>query len=66
MNDVTGVDYVTPWQVGDTIEGFGGIGYVVQSSNSDFNEGNLVCSHFGWPWMEYFVKKPDETWNKVF
>lgn len=65
MNESTGVEYMGPWQIGETIEGFGGIGCVVKSLHPDYNEGNLVCSQFGWPWMEYFVKKPDKSMQKV-
>ncbi|XP_076099939.1 prostaglandin reductase 2-like isoform X1 [Mytilus galloprovincialis] len=65
MNESTGVDYVGPWQIGETIEGFGGVGSVMKSLNPEFVEGDLVCSQYGWPWKEYFVKKPDKSFQKV-
>jgi NADPH-dependent curcumin reductase CurA len=65
MNESTGVDYVGPWLIGETIEGFGGVGAVAKSSNPEYSEGDLVCCQFGWPWSLYFVKKPDTSMQKV-
>ena len=30
MNESTGVDYLSPWQLNETIEGLGGIGVIEQ------------------------------------
>lgn len=65
MNESTGVDYVGPWVIGETIEGFGGVGAVAKSSNPEYSEGDLVCCQFGWPWSLYFVKKPDTSMQKI-
>ena len=30
MNEDTGVHYLTPWQINETIEGLGGIGEIIE------------------------------------
>lgn len=54
LNSETGVDYVGPWQIGETADGFGGIGEVVTSNDPEFKPGDLVLSTFLWPWKLYF------------
>jgi len=45
MNDVK--SYVPPFQVGEVLQG-GGVGQVVASDNSKFNEGDYVTGMLGW------------------
>ncbi|XP_013381512.1 prostaglandin reductase 2-like [Lingula anatina] len=55
MNEDTGADYLTPWQIGKTIEGLLGMGVVVWSADDSFTEGDLVEGDLGWPWKQYFI-----------
>lgn len=55
MNETTGVDYMGPWPVGETISGLGGVGEVYQSNHEGYAPGDLVQGAFSWPWMSYFV-----------
>lgn len=55
MNEDTSVDYVTPWQLSECVDG-GGVGVVESSRCSTYNEGDVVIS-FSWPWQTYAVMK---------
>ena len=65
MNDDTGVDYCKPWVIGETIEGFVGVGKVIQSSHPDFSKGDLVIGGKRWPWKSYFKEKMNEKENGI-
>ena len=60
MNDDTGVFYLKPWKVDDTVTGLGGIGKVIQSNNARLNEGDYIQGILYWPWMKDFVVNCDE------
>lgn len=49
MNEDTGSDYITPWQLSQVTEG-GGIGIIEESKHGHFNKGDFVTS-FMWPWQ---------------
>ncbi|XP_060031507.1 prostaglandin reductase 2 isoform X2 [Erinaceus europaeus] len=49
MNEDTGSDYLTPWQLSQVTDG-GGIGLVEESKHANFTKGNFVTS-FYWPWQ---------------
>ncbi|XP_034713686.1 prostaglandin reductase 2 [Etheostoma cragini] len=55
MNEDTGVDYVAPWQLFESVDG-GGVGVVESSRCSTCSEGGVVTS-FNWPWQTYAVMK---------
>ncbi|GFR80067.1 prostaglandin reductase 2-like [Elysia marginata] len=55
LNEETGVDYVRPWQIGKTADGFGGIGEVVTSNDPEIKVGDLIVGTFLWPWKLYFT-----------
>uniref|UniRef100_A0A8C2XMR8 Prostaglandin reductase 2 n=1 Tax=Cyclopterus lumpus TaxID=8103 RepID=A0A8C2XMR8_CYCLU len=55
MNEDTGVDYVTPWQLSECVDG-GGVGVVESSLCSTCSEGDVVTS-FNWPWQTNAVVK---------
>jgi len=55
MNEDTGVDYVTPWQLSECVDG-GGVGVVESSLCSACSEGDVVTS-FNWPWQTKAVMK---------
>lgn len=55
MNDDTGADYLTPWQLSECVDG-GGVGVVESSRCSTCTEGDAVTS-FNWPWQTYAVMK---------
>ncbi|KAK2826526.1 hypothetical protein Q5P01_020740 [Channa striata] len=55
MNEDTGADYMTPWQVSECLDG-GGVGLVESSRCSTCNEGDVVTS-FSWPWQTHAVMK---------
>ncbi|XP_067336129.1 prostaglandin reductase 2 isoform X2 [Channa argus] len=55
MNEDTGADYMTPWQVSECVDG-GGVGVVESSRCSTFIEGDVVTS-FNWPWQTQAVMK---------
>ncbi|XP_029316158.1 prostaglandin reductase 2 [Cottoperca gobio] len=55
MNEDTGVDYVTPWQLSECVDG-GGVGVVESSRCSTCSEGDMVTS-FNWPWQTNAVMK---------
>ncbi|KAM8916191.1 prostaglandin reductase 2 isoform 2-T2 [Spinachia spinachia] len=55
MNDDTGVDYVTPWQLCERVDG-GGVGVVESSRCSPCSVGDVVTS-FNWPWQTHAVMK---------
>lgn len=49
MNEETGSDYLTPWQLSQVVEG-GGVGIIEGSKNTNFTRGDFVTS-FYWPWQ---------------
>uniref|UniRef100_A0A8C0S488 15-oxoprostaglandin 13-reductase n=1 Tax=Canis lupus familiaris TaxID=9615 RepID=A0A8C0S488_CANLF len=49
MNEDTGTDYITPWQLSQVVDG-GGIGIVEESKHLNFTKGDFVIS-FYWPWQ---------------
>nr|XP_058149071.1 prostaglandin reductase 2 [Dasypus novemcinctus] len=49
MNEDTGSDYLTPWQLSKVVDG-GGIGIIEESKHTNLMEGDLVTSFF-WPWQ---------------
>ncbi|XP_008582280.1 PREDICTED: prostaglandin reductase 2 isoform X2 [Galeopterus variegatus] len=49
MNEDTGADYITPWQLSQVVDG-GGIGVIEESKHTNFTEGDFVTS-FYWPWQ---------------
>lgn len=49
MNEDTGVDYLKPWQISQTIAGIG-VGAVVDSRHPSFTSGDIVTL-FDWPWQ---------------
>lgn len=49
MNEDTGADYLTPWQLSECVDG-GGVGVVESSRCSACTEGDVVTS-FNWPWQ---------------
>ncbi|KAM6912446.1 prostaglandin reductase 2 isoform 1-T1 [Xenentodon cancila] len=57
MNEDTGADYLTPWQLSECLDG-GGVGVVETSRCSACTEGDVVTS-FNWPWQTHAVMKGD-------
>ena len=55
MNEDSGVHYMSAWQLGEPVDGLGGVGEVVSSRDPGFDQGNLVCSTFLWPWAAVFA-----------
>ncbi len=55
MNEDTGADYLTPWQLSECGDG-GGVGVVESSCCSTCTKGDVVTS-FNWPWQTYAVMK---------
>ncbi|XP_070776353.1 prostaglandin reductase 2 isoform X2 [Enoplosus armatus] len=55
MNEDTGADYLTPWQLSECVDG-GGVGVVESSRCSTCTEGDVVTS-FNWTWQTYAVMK---------
>ncbi|XP_041122695.1 prostaglandin reductase 2-like [Polyodon spathula] len=53
MNEDTGTDYLSPWQLSEVVEG-GGVGIVEDSRHDSFTEGDTVVS-FSWPWQTQAV-----------
>ncbi|XP_055989594.1 prostaglandin reductase 2 isoform X2 [Sorex fumeus] len=49
MNEDTGADYLTPWQLSQVTDG-GGIGIVEESKHTQFTKGDFVTC-FMWPWQ---------------
>ncbi|XP_068195144.1 prostaglandin reductase 2 [Antennarius striatus] len=55
MNEDTGADYLTPWLLGECVDG-GGVGAVESSRFNGFNPGDVVTG-FTWPWQTRAVLK---------
>ncbi|XP_055361481.1 prostaglandin reductase 2 isoform X2 [Betta splendens] len=55
MNEDTGADYLTPWQLAECVDG-GGVGVVESSRCSTLTQGDVVTS-FNWPWQTCAVMK---------
>ncbi|KAM4542628.1 prostaglandin reductase 2 isoform 1-T2 [Odontesthes bonariensis] len=55
MNEDTGAEYLTPWQLSECVDG-GGVGVVETSRCSSCSEGDVVTS-FNWPWQTHAVMK---------
>lgn len=49
MNEDTGSDYITPWQLSQVVDG-GGVGIIEESKHTNFMKGDFVTS-FYWPWQ---------------
>ena len=49
MNEDTGSDYITPWQLSQVVDG-GGVGIIEESKHRNFTKGDFVTS-FYWPWQ---------------
>ena len=47
MNEDTGVHYIKPWQVDQTIPGFEGVAVVVRSKSEKFQKG-ILCLVLFW------------------
>lgn len=55
MNEDSGADYLSPWQLSECLDG-GGVGVVESSCCSHLAEGDVVTS-FTWPWQSRAVLK---------
>ncbi|CAG0881455.1 unnamed protein product [Darwinula stevensoni] len=56
MNEDTGVDYISPWKIGEAIQGLGGLGVVCESQSNHFKKGNIVTNiGLKWPWELFFL-----------
>ncbi|XP_036981143.1 prostaglandin reductase 2 [Acanthopagrus latus] len=55
MNEDTGAEYLTPWQLSECMDG-GGVGVVESSRSSVCAEGDVVTC-FNWPWQTHAVMK---------
>lgn len=55
MNEDTGAEYLTAWQLSKCIDG-GGVGVVEASRCSGCSVGDVVTS-FNWPWQTHSVMK---------
>lgn len=55
MNEDSGVHYMSAWQLGQGIDGLGGVGKVMSSNDPAFQEGDLVTGTFLWPWTAEFT-----------
>lgn len=55
MNEDTGAEYLTPWQLCECVDG-GGVGVVESSRSSVCAEGDVVTC-FNWPWQTHAVMK---------
>uniref|UniRef100_A0AAX7V5G5 15-oxoprostaglandin 13-reductase n=1 Tax=Astatotilapia calliptera TaxID=8154 RepID=A0AAX7V5G5_ASTCA len=53
MNEDTGADYLTPWQISKCVDG-GGVGLIDSSRCNNFAAGDVVIS-FNWPWQTHAV-----------
>lgn len=53
MNEDTGADYLTPWQISKFVDG-GGVGLIDSSRCNNFAAGDVVIS-FNWPWQTHAV-----------
>ncbi|KAI0227789.1 Prostaglandin reductase 2 [Lamellibrachia satsuma] len=57
MNGDTGVDYLQPWTIGETIVGLSGVGMIVKSAHPSYSAGDIIYSFLRWPWTLYFARK---------
>ncbi|XP_071771766.2 prostaglandin reductase 2 [Centroberyx gerrardi] len=55
MNEDTGAEYLTPWQLSECVDG-GGVGVVESSRCGALTEGDVVTS-FNWPWQTHNIVK---------
>jgi len=55
MNEVTGVEYLQPWQLGEVINGLIGLGVVIASTDDNFQLGDIVGRPLKWIWQLFFV-----------
>ncbi|XP_017832703.1 prostaglandin reductase 2 isoform X2 [Callithrix jacchus] len=53
MNEDTGTDYLTPWQLSQVVDG-GGIGIIEESKHTNLTKGDFVTS-FYWPWQSKVI-----------
>ena len=69
MNEETGVHYLKPWALNETVTGLGGLGRIVQSNHVHWKEGEIVQGVLFWPWKKFFVvncEEMKETFEKVY
>lgn len=67
MNEDTGAEYLTPWQLCECVDG-GGVGVVESSRSSVCAEGDVVTC-FNWPWQTHAVMKGcvlQKVWRIAF
>lgn len=55
MNEDTGAEYLTPWQLSGCVDG-GGVGLVESSCCAGLTKGDVVTD-FNWPWQTQAVMK---------
>ena len=64
MNEDTGAEYLSPWQVNAAIIGLGGVGVIkkiISEEDRDLKVGDFVSgSSVSWPWQSCFYAKPYE------
>lgn len=60
MNERTGVDYLSPFILGEAIEGLNGVGKVIESNHSGYSVADLMYGSFQWPWKKYFIVNVDK------
>ncbi|XP_014669377.1 PREDICTED: prostaglandin reductase 2-like [Priapulus caudatus] len=54
MNEETGVEYITAWEVNKCISGLGGVGVVIHSRSQGLTTGDVVIkSDMFWPWQRF-------------
>lgn len=54
MNEDTGVEYLQPWKINETVQGLG-VGVIVKSEDKDFSVGlSVTTKTFSWPWELYW------------
>ncbi|KAM7286006.1 prostaglandin reductase 2 [Ixodes scapularis] len=64
MNAHTGVHYLTPWALGECVEGLGGVGVIETSRFEGLSKGDVVCRALSWPWQIYF-DTPGDSLEKI-
>ena len=56
MNEETGADYLTPWVIGEAVDGLGGVGVVEKSEHPQWAPGDIVTNgQISWPWQLYIT-----------
>lgn len=54
MDAKSGVMYMDSWPLNKPVEGLAGVGVVIKSSTTAYQQGTIVEAAFGWPWSLYF------------